>query len=109
MKREEVLFYLSVDVIHIYLVHAQKEIIKEIDTSSFFKYGEISNVENCRKVIDDIIDDNLVITGFLKPLVIVLYNDITNCDLKELYKLVLYSFNYGVIKFKGYKGFSFKG
>ena len=99
MKREEVLFYMTNDKIHVYLSNAKREIIEEVNTSTFFKYGEISDIEICREEISSFISRNNLIKGVLKPDLIVLYNDICNCDLEYLYKSVLAYFNYNEIKF----------
>lgn len=102
MKKEEVLFYIANGKFYVYLVHAKKEVIEKIDTSSFFKCGEISDVENCQNAIADFVDKKFVLTGFLKPDIKVLYNDTTFCDLKELYKISLLPFNYDDISFIGW-------
>lgn len=101
MKREEVLFYLSSDKIHVYMINSKREIIEELDTSTFFKYGEISDVETCREVISDFVTRNNILKGILKPDVYVLYNDVCNCDLEYLFKSVLVYLNYNELKFLG--------
>ena len=99
MKREIILFYMINDKIFIYLTKAKREIIKEFDTSSFFKCGEISNVKHLALTVNKIIDENKVLTRILKPNLIVLYNDITSCDLNYLYEKSLLPFNYEKIDF----------
>jgi len=101
MKREEVLFYIANDKIYIYLVNAKKEVIESLDTSTFFKFGEISNVENCSDILGEFINKKNILNGLLKPIIYVLYNDVTNCDLTYLYKVGLQCLNYSDIKFIG--------
>lgn len=99
MKREAILFYMQNDKIYIYLSNVKKEIIEKLDTSLLFKYGEISNIKAFRNTIESIIDKNKLLGGILKPNIMVLYNDITNCDLKFLYEIGLEPFSYNKITF----------
>lgn len=99
MIRQEVLFYISNGKIYFYITKNKKEIIEEVDTSLFFKFGEISDVEKCSDIINDIINKRKILNGILKPKVLVLYNDIANCDLKYLYKGALSPLNFSEIKF----------
>lgn len=101
MKREEVLFYLTTGKIQFYLVNSKKEIFVKLDTSLFFKFGEISDVNLCSDVISDIISKKKILNGILKPTITVLYNDNMYSDLKYLYKTALIPFNYNSIKFIG--------
>lgn len=98
MKREEILVYISSEFIHLYLVNAKKEVIERFD-NSFFRYGEISDVEGLTIEINKAIGNHNIYTGLFKPMLHVLYNDVTNCDLKYLYKAVLSDFNYSDIRF----------
>lgn len=101
MKREEVLFYLSTRKVHIYLVNSKKEIIEELDTSTFFKYGEISDTLKFSEEINKIFTKNNILNGILKPNLYVLYNDVCNCDLEFLYREGLSFLSYATIKFIG--------
>ena len=98
MKREEILFYLSNGLVHLYFKNTKKEVIFDVDTSSFFKFGEISDVEKFQEEIEKIAEKTFS-GSILKPIVHVLYNDITYSDQKYLYKVGLSSFNYSNIKF----------
>ena len=80
MKREVILFYIMNDKICIYLIKAKREIIKELDTSFFFKCGELLDVDKFSLERDKIIVEEKVLTRLLRPNLCVLYNDITNCD-----------------------------
>ena len=99
MKRETILFSIMYNKIYIYLKNAKKEIINDIDVSFFFKCGEISDVEKFSNTIEEELNKKKILTGFLKPNICVLYNDITNSDLKYLYKVGLTPFNYEKIDF----------
>ena len=99
MKREVILLYMKNDAIYIYLVNAKKEIIKSIDTSFFFKFGEIFNVSLFNECITKLVYEERILSGILKPVIHVLYNDVTNCDLKYLYTIGLSAFNYEKITF----------
>lgn len=99
MKREVVLFYIECDKIYMYLLKSKKEIIKCINTSFFFNYGEICNVDEFSKVLEKMLHDEKILTGLFKPILYVLYNDVCNCDLKYLYKTSLLPFNYEKINF----------
>ena len=99
MKKEVILFYISSNIINMFLVNKKREIIKEVDTSSFFKFGEISCVKNFKTSLEKIVNEEKVLTGLFKPNLIVLYNDVTYCDLECLYELALLPFNYDKINF----------
>lgn len=99
MKREEILFYLSEGKVRIYLYKSKKEYSYDIDTSLFFKWGEILNVELCSDAITKILAKINFGPYYLKPNLYVLYNDICHCDLKFLYRFALEEFNYNEIRF----------
>lgn len=99
MKKEVILLYLTCEKIYVYLMRAKREVIICKDTSSFFKLGEISDVELCKKTLDKIITEEKILTGLFRPNLYVLYNDITNCDLMYLYNAALVCFNYEKISF----------
>lgn len=99
MKREEVLFYLTTGKIYLYLKNTKREIIEDIDTSTFFKYGEISSVEDFTNTINDFMNKKKIFTGIFKSNIYVLYNNITNCDLTFLYKSALNSMGFNNIEF----------
>ena len=98
MKREEVLLYINSSKMYIYFEKKKKEVIKTIDTSSFFKYGEIYNEEKFIEILDNYFNEKFL----LKPNVTVLYNDICNSDIKYLYKEAMQAIGFNVIKFIGY-------
>lgn len=95
MKRETVLFYLSDNKYYIYFCNRDKELKKEIDTSSFLKYGEISSVENLYETIVDDLAKNL----FLKPNIIILYDSSCLGDIKYIYKEIFKYIGINNIKF----------
>lgn len=99
MKREKILFYLTSDIVHVYFVNTKREVIENTITSSFFKFGEISNVSNGSMVLEEINNKYNVNSGLLKPIMYVLYNDVNNSDQEYLYKVILESFNYDEIYF----------
>ena len=99
MKREAILFFMENNIINIYFPKSKKELNEKIDTSLFFKYGEISNVEEFSNTIEKLIDNKKIISSIIKPDIIVLYNDITNSDLEYLYKIGLNPLNYNKIIF----------
>ena len=81
MKREDILFYMQGGKINIYLVNSKKEIVKKVDTSPFFKFGNISNVEKFSDTIHSFIGELHI--GIMKPNLTVLYNDNTTSDIKS--------------------------
>lgn len=70
-----------------------------LDTSLFFKYGEISNVNTCSEAITKIMAKMNFGLYYLKPNIIVLYNDVCSADAKFLYKSVLESIGYNKLSF----------
>lgn len=99
MKREDILLYLSTDKINIYLYKAKREYTFDVDTSLFFEWGEIKNVELCREALTEILTKIDFGHRYLKPHVYVLYNDICHCDLKFLYEYALEVLDYSKIDF----------
>ena len=87
------------DKIYIKLSKCKNEIIEKVDTSLLFKYGEITDVKKFQSMIEDILNKERLLGGILKPDIIVLYNDVTNCDLKFLYEVGLEPFGYNKITF----------
>lgn len=99
MKREEVLFYINQNKIHLYFNNLKKEIIEDVDTSTFFKYSEISDVNLAKEKISEKVSKYFASIYLFKPDFFVLYNDITHCDLKYLYREILDFTNYNKINF----------
>lgn len=99
MKREEILFYITTDIIHIYLKNANKEYLEKIDTSLFFKLGEISDVDRCSEAITKLTSKMNFGLYYLKPNVYVLYNDVCSCDIKFLYRSSLQALGYNRLNF----------
>lgn len=99
MKREEILFYLSTGKIHVYLVKNKKEYIETLDTSLFFKLGEISNVVRCSEAITKLLSKMNFGLYYLKPNITVLYNDVCSADTKFLYRSVLETLGYNNLNF----------
>ena len=95
MKREEVLLYISYNRLYLYRVRKKKEVIKKINTSSFFKYGEIYDEERLIECLDKYINENFLI----KPNITILFNDICNYDIKFMYKYAFITLGYNKIKF----------
>lgn len=99
MKRETILFYLSTNSMRLYLVRSKKEYVLKEDTSLFFKYGEIKNVELGRKYLSKIISKLKFGLYYLKPDLVVLYNDVCSCDNEFLYRGLLEEIDANGIKF----------
>lgn len=99
MKREDILFYMSEGKIHTFLVHSKREKVFDLDTSLFFKFGEISNVSMCEARVTEVLTKMKLGEFILKPNIIVLYNDICYSDTKFLYKVIFEEFGYNSIKF----------
>lgn len=99
MKREEILFYLSEGKLSLYFANAQEEKIFDIDTSLFFKCGEISNVQKCENALTEILSKIKFNHSYLKPDLIVLYNDVCYADMKYLFRCALRGFSYNTIRF----------
>ncbi len=98
MKREDVLFYLDKCRVYLYFIKIDKEIIEDIDTSSFFELSEIKNVELSANLLFEKLNkyfNNII----FKPDLYILYNDVTACDIKVLYKKSLEFINYRNIHF----------
>ena len=89
MKKEKVLLYIISNKIYIYSLKKKKEIIKEVDTSLFFENGEIKDVKEFLRIIKTILFSQGLISSIVKADIDVLYNNVTSCDLKALYKLAL--------------------
>lgn len=99
MKREEILLYMSAEKTYIYLRQTKKEYILDEDTSLFFNLGEISNERLCEDYFAEISTKMSFGPYYLKPNIIVLYNDVCSCDLKFLYRCALRGFNYNRVDF----------
>ncbi len=99
MKREEILFYLASDVVHVYLTKSKKEYIEQVDTSPFFKCGEISSVKQLREYIEKFASKLNFGLYYLKPELVVLYNDVCAGDVKYLYRHALSPFGYSKASF----------
>lgn len=98
MKRESILIYLKSGKFYVFLNKAKKEIIEEIDTSSFFEFEEIRSVEKFSEFVSKFIVKNNI-TNLIKPKLFVLYNEISHSDIVYLYKMALEEFNYSEIEF----------
>lgn len=99
MKRETILFYLSTNSIKIYLKRSKKEYVLKEDTSLFFRYGEISCVKMGKKAVSKIIAKLKFGLYYLKPDVVVLYNDVCSCDNEFLYRGLLEEIDANEIEF----------
>lgn len=99
MKREDILVYLTVDKIYLYLLNSKKEYVESLDTSPFFKFGEISNVEYLTAVMTKIVSKMNFGLYYLKPNLHVLYNDVCSCDIKFLYRSAFAPLGYNKINF----------
>lgn len=99
MKREEILYYMKEDKIYLFAVYSKKERVIELDTSSFFKFGEISDVRKLRKTISEILNKFSFGPIYMKPNLNILYNDVTNCDIKYLYENVFATQDFNKINF----------
>lgn len=99
MKRESILFYLKSNKIYFYLMNSKKEYVECLDTSLFFKYGEISNVRLCIEAITKLVEKMNLGLYYLKPNITVLYNDVCYADAKFIYRSVLDTIGYNKIDF----------
>ncbi len=99
MKREEILFYLSEGKLSLYFTGAQKEKTLDVDTSLFFQCGEISNVSKGENALTQLLAKIKFNHSYLKPDLVVLYNDVCRADMKHLYCSVLRGFSYNTIRF----------
>ncbi len=99
MKREEILVYLSEGLIRVYMKNSKKEYSLKMDTSLFFKLGEISDVKSCRQAFEKISEKINFGLYYMRPKMIILYNDVCNSDIRFLYESSLAAFNYDEIKF----------
>lgn len=99
MRREEILVFLATDKLYIYSVSAKKEKIIDLDTSQFFQFGEISDVEKCEKVISRELSKMDFKTFYLKPNYIILYNDIARSDTKFLYRSLFREIEFNTLAF----------
>ncbi len=99
MKREEILLYITVNKIHIYLVSSDSLKIIEKDTSLFLKLGEISDVVKSGKVLTEILSKLNFSLFYLKPNITILYNDVCNADAKYLYRSAIRELNFNNVYF----------
>lgn len=99
MRREEILVFLATDKLYLYSNRSKKEKIIDLDTSHFFRHGEISNVSECEKVITEKLLKMDNRTTYLKPNYIILYNDVCWSDIKFLYRSVMRGVEYNSLKF----------
>lgn len=97
-KNNKILIYINDNYFHMYFLDNKKEIIKPIK-NKFIIAGEIKDVFLGKKFLDELDKKENIYSGFFKPDLTVLYNDITNCDIKALYKMMLDDFNYRNINF----------
>ena len=98
MRNENILIFLEKNKFYFYNIKTKKEIIEEVDMTSFFEFGEIKSVNKFQEYIKSFLD-KYNIASFLKPNISVLYNDVSYSDQESLYKLVLNEFNYSNISF----------
>jgi len=103
MKREKILFFLEKDRINLYFVKSRKEKVIDVDTTLFFKFGEISDVEKCVEVLSEILSKIQFSSYYLKPDIIVLYDGVSYSDMKFLYKFALKEFGYNSLGFVTFK------
>lgn len=99
MRREEMLVFLATDKLYIYSSSAKKEKIIDLDTSQFFQFGEISDVDKCEKIFSENLAKLDFKSFYLKSNYIILYNDITYCDIKFLYKSLFRNIEFNKIAF----------
>lgn len=89
MKREEILFYMATDKVYLYLVNSKHEKIVDLDTSLFFRFGEIYDIETCSKTITELLLKMNFGTFYLKPNMTILYNNVCRSDIKFLYRYAI--------------------
>ena len=98
MHREEVLLYINSTKLYLYRVNKDKDVIKKINTSSFFKFGEIYDEERFINALDKHINERFI----FKPNITILYNDICNYDIKFLYRYAFDMLGYNKVNFISY-------
>lgn len=98
IKNNKILIYINDEYFHTYSINNKKEIIEPIK-KKFIVGGEVQNVNLGKKFLDKVDKKYNIYSGFFKPDLTVLYNDVTNCDIKVLYKTLLEDFNYKSINF----------
>lgn len=98
IKNNKILIYINDNYFHIYYLNNKKEIIEPIN-NKFIVNDEIKSVKNGKKFLDKLDNKKNIYSGFFKPDLTVLYNDITNSDITFLYKALLEDFNYKKINF----------
>lgn len=103
MKRETILFFLENNKINLYFVKSKREKVVNVDTSLFFKYGEILDVSLCEDALLKVVSKINFGPYYLKPDLCVLYNGIKYYDSKFIYSCVLKVFNYHKIFFVTFK------
>jgi len=103
MKREKILFFLEKNKINLYFINSKREEIITVDTSLFFKFGEIIDVKRCEECFLKILSHINYGPYYLKPDIFVLYNGIDQYDAKFIYSYVLKSFNYHEVFFLTFK------
>lgn len=99
MQREEILFYMKFGELDIYQTKSKKEKKIEFDNSLFFEFGEIKNAEECMKALSELISSIKFNPFYLKPKLVILYNDACHSDSKFLYKYVLKDLECSEIRF----------
>lgn len=99
MRREEILIFLATDKLYIYSVSAKKEKIIDLDTSQFFRFGEISNLEKCEKMFSENLSKMDFKTFYLKPNFVILYNDVAYGDTKYLYRSLFRNIEFNSLAF----------
>jgi len=98
IKKKQIYIYINSDKTYIFLKHKNKTII-ENNNNNIIKNSEIVNVEKTLKHLLKIDKKHNIYNGYLKPDIIVLYNDFVDCDIIYLYKAILQDFNYKNISF----------
>lgn len=98
MKREEVLLYINSSKLYLYRIRKKKEVIKKINTTSFFKYGDIYDENRFIDEMDKYINESF----FIKPNITILYNDICNYDIRFLFRYAFDTLGFNKIRFISY-------
>lgn len=85
--------------VFIYSLNKKKEIVEEVDTSTFFRSSNIKDVKECSRCLQKIVKKYNLINGIIKADINILYNNITMCDIKELYRLALEPLDFNKITY----------
>ena len=107
--RKIFIFYFTKEYTFIYIKNSKKEIIDKVN-NTFMKYSEIIDYNRFIQYLNYLKNKYLILNTFLKPIIYVLYNDISFTDIKYIYSNAFkdtfypYSINFIKISDLNYNG-----